>query len=109
MYGEKGVPSESLIEIHSLVIIFWGMKEDQHNGYICAAHTAEAHRSHVEQISDLMTTEHKISAKDCLESMLLLLYHILGYYCDQLILKPNCENLAMSKDDTKVVFLRREH
>ena len=63
MCMEKGSASEPLIGIHSLGIVFWRMKEDDQDGYIGTAHTKKAHRSYTEQVLDLVTTEHKISAK----------------------------------------------
>ena len=100
---EKSLPDEPLIGIHALGTIFWGMKKDSCHGYICAMHSEKATRSYAEQILDIVATEHNISEEACLECMPLLAYDITRYYCDQLILDPECEKMIMSKEDESIL------
>ena len=100
---EKSLPDEPLIGIHALGTIFWGMKKDSCHGYICAMHSGKATRSYAEQILDIVATEHNISEEECLECMPLLAYDITRYYCDQLILDPECEKMIMSKEDESIL------
>ena len=100
---EKSLPDEPLIGIHALGTIFWGMKKDSCHGYICAMHSEKATRSYAEQILDIVATEHNISEEECLECMPLLAYDITRYYCDQLILDPECEKMIMSKEDESIL------
>ena len=100
---EKSLPDEPLIGIHALGTIFWGMKKDSCHGYICAMHSGKATRSYAEQILDIVATEHNISEEECLECMPLLAYDITRYYCDQLILDPECEKMITSKEDESIL------
>ena len=66
-------------------------------------HSGKATRSYAEQILDIVATEHNISEEECLECMPLLAYDITRYYCDQLILDPECEKMIMNKEDESIL------
>ena len=64
---EKSSSSEPLIGYHPLGTIFWGMKEDNHDGYVCALNTMGVKRSYAEQILSIVAAEHNISIEESLE------------------------------------------
>ena len=60
-------------------------------------------QDHAEQILDIVATEHNIPIEECLEYMPLLIHDISRYYQNQLILEPDYDSLAMSKNDEQVL------
>ena len=58
-------PFKPLIGLHPIGSIGWGLKLDKRdNHYVCAIHSTPK-RNYAEQILDIVSTEHNISAEEC--------------------------------------------